>query len=158
MTDFNPASGLANGSFGIGTYNNGNKDFPALVKADGTVIDLSSLYYDTHAVFDEWERNFDTLYDLAQQSTSSELRFETLTARPPLSHPNLLCAGANYRQHVAEMMTHNKFNQHNRKPGESDSDFFARNLDIIELRAREGMPFFWTGQKVYIFCDNRWWS
>lgn len=43
------------------------------------------------------------------------------------------------------MMTHNKFNQHARKPGESDEDFFERNLAEVDRRATEGMPFFWTG-------------
>jgi 2-keto-4-pentenoate hydratase/2-oxohepta-3-ene-1,7-dioic acid hydratase in catechol pathway len=57
----------------------------------------------------------------------------------------MLCAGSNYRQHVAEMMTHNKFNQHNRHAGESDADFFKRNLEEVDRRAREGIPFFWTG-------------
>jgi 2,4-didehydro-3-deoxy-L-rhamnonate hydrolase len=42
-------------------------------------------------------------------------------------------------------MTHNKFNQHNRKAGESDEDFFQRNLAEIDRRARTGMPYFWTG-------------
>ena len=57
----------------------------------------------------------------------------------------MMCAGSNYRQHVAEMMTYNKFNQDKRLPGESDEAFFARNLADVDRRAREGMPFFWTG-------------
>jgi 2-keto-4-pentenoate hydratase/2-oxohepta-3-ene-1,7-dioic acid hydratase in catechol pathway len=43
------------------------------------------------------------------------------------------------------MLTKNKFNQHNRLPGESDEDFFKRNYEAMEVRAREGTPFFWTG-------------
>jgi 2-keto-4-pentenoate hydratase/2-oxohepta-3-ene-1,7-dioic acid hydratase in catechol pathway len=66
-------------------------------------------------------------------------------ALPPLKHPNLLMSGANYKTHVAQMLTRNTFNQHNRQPGESDEEFFARNYAMMELRAREGTPFFWTG-------------
>jgi 2-keto-4-pentenoate hydratase/2-oxohepta-3-ene-1,7-dioic acid hydratase in catechol pathway len=43
------------------------------------------------------------------------------------------------------MMTHNKFNQHNRHDGENDEAFFARNLAEVDRRGREGMPYFWTG-------------
>ncbi|MEP5938238.1 MAG: fumarylacetoacetate hydrolase family protein [Erythrobacter sp.] len=146
MTIFNPATGLAEGSFGIGTFSiNGGKPFPALVQPDGGVIGLSDQWYDTHAIFDDWDRAFDTLVDIAAKDTGSDLRYDALHPHACLSHPNMLFAGSNYRQHVAEMMTHNKFNQVNRKEGESDEDFFQRNLAEVDRRAREGMPFFWTG-------------
>lgn len=146
MTDFHPATGLALGSFGIGTYSEeGKNSFPGLVKPDGTVLDLSKHWYDTHAIFDDWDRNFDKLVDLAEQGSCPELAFDKLHAHSALSHPNMLFTGSNYRQHVAEMMTHNKFNQDAREEGESDEDFFQRNLAIVDKRATEGMPFIWTG-------------
>lgn len=146
MTDFHPATGLALNSFGIGTYSkNGKKSFPGLVKPDGTVLDLSEHWYDTHAIFDEWDRNFDKLVDLNEQSSCPEYEFKSVHAHSALAHPNMLFAGSNYRQHVAEMMTHNKFNQNERKEGESDEDFFQRNLAEVDKRAKEGMPFLWTG-------------
>ncbi|MCY1672971.1 fumarylacetoacetate hydrolase family protein [Novosphingobium sp. SL115] len=146
MTEFHPATGLAAGSFGIGTYAvPGASAFPGLVLPDGTVIDLGSRWYDTHAIFNDWERAFDALVDIAARREGPQHDFATLHALPCLAHPNMLFAGSNYRQHVAEMMTHNKFNQQNRKPGESDEDFFQRNLAEVDRRAREGMPFFWTG-------------
>lgn len=140
-----PATGLVKGSFGIGTYRAAGKTFPGLVQPDGAVHDLTELYPDTHAIFDDWDRAFGTLYDQAARSNDSELRFEDVEALTPLSHPNIMGAGANYRQHVAEMMTLQKFNQHNRLPGESDDEFFQRNYADIDRRSREGMPFFWTG-------------
>ena len=146
MTNFNPATGLISGSFGIGTYKTtGGKPFPGLVLPDGTVIDLSDRWYDTHAIFDEWDRAFDALVDISAKGEGTKYEFAALHALPCLSHPNMLFAGSNYRQHVAEMMTHNKFNQHARKPGESDEDFFQRNLAEVDRRSREGMPFVWTG-------------
>lgn len=146
MTEFHPATGLATDSFGIGTYSaSGGKSFPGLVLPDGTVLDLSGRWHDTHAIFDEWERAFDALVDLSAKREGASHEFASLHAHPCVSHPNMLFAGSNYRQHVAEMMTHNKFNQQNRKPGESDEDFFQRNLAEVDRRAREGMPFFWTG-------------
>lgn len=146
MTDFHPATGLAAGSFGIGTYAAaGGKPFPGLVLPDGTVIDVGDRWYDTHAIFDDWDRAFDTLVDIAAKGEGTKHDFAALHALPCVSHPNMLFAGSNYRQHVAEMMTHNKFNQHARQPGESDADFFQRNLAEVDRRAREGMPFVWTG-------------
>jgi len=146
MTEFDPATGLARGSFGVGTYRSpGAAAFPGLVLADGAVIDVSGRYRDTHAILDDWERALDWLADLAATHSDSDLRFADLECLPVLAHPNLLGAGSNYRQHVAEMMTHNKFNQEHRQAGESDEAFFARNLAEVDRRARAGMPFLWTG-------------
>lgn len=146
MTNFNPATGLAEGSFGVGTYETADgKTFPGLVLPDGTVFDLSDSYTDTHAIFADWDRAVDGMNDLAANKGPAELRFDDLKALPVVAHPNMMCAGSNYRQHVAEMMTHNKFNQDQRHPGESDESFFARNLADVDRRAKEGMPFFWTG-------------
>lgn len=146
MTEFNPATGLAKGSFGIGTYSKPDgKPFPGIVLPDGGVIDVSNKFYHTHAIFDDWNKNFDLLVDIVDKDQGSELRFSDLYCHAPLSHPNMLFTGSNYRQHVAEMMTHNKFNQHNRKPGESDEDFFQRNMAEIDRRKETGIPFFWTG-------------
>lgn len=146
MTTFNSATGLANSSFGVGTYRaTEGRVFPGLVLPDGTVFDLSDRYRDTHEIFSDWDRAVEWMNDLAVKRGRPELRFDTLQPLPVVSHPNILCAGSNYRQHVAEMMTHNKFNQDQRRPGESDESFFARNLAEVDRRAREGMPFFWTG-------------
>lgn len=139
------ATGLIKGSFGIGTYRAHGKVFPGLVQADGGVYDLSPLYPDTLALFEDWDRALDLLADISAKDAGSDLRFADVECLPPVSRPNMLCAGSNYRQHVAEMMTYNKFNQDKRLPGESDESFFRRNLEEVDRRAREGMPFFWTG-------------
>jgi len=109
------------------------------------VVDLSDRFRDTHEIFADWERNFAVLGDISAESGRATLRFEDLQARPPLAHPNMLMTGANYKTHVAQMMTKNKFNQENRLPGESDEDFFQRNYDLVARRGEEGVPFFWTG-------------
>lgn len=94
---------------------------------------------------DEERCTFDALNDLAARGGDTPHRFDAVEKLPVLAHPNLLCAGSNYRQHVAEMMTFNDFNRDKRVEGESDEQFFARNLAEVDRRAREGMPFFWTG-------------
>jgi len=143
--ELEPATGLRRGSFGIGRFAHEGRSFPALVKPAGDVVDVSRFWPDTHALFDDWRRSFDRLVDLAARAHDAALDFESVTPLPPLAHPQILGAGGNYRQHVAEMMTHNRFNQHNRRPGETDPDFFQRNLELVDARARDGMPFFFTG-------------
>ena len=139
------ATGLVRGSFGVGTYEDKGRVFPGLVQPDGTVFDISDLYRDTHALFDDWANGLDKLADLAAKGGETGLRLENLRALPVVAHPNVLATGANYRQHVAEMMTLNKFNQHNRREGEDDQAFFKRNYAEVDRRGREGMPYFWTG-------------
>ncbi len=111
----------------------------------GTVLDLSDEYPDTLAIFEDWERAVDWMNDLAVNRDRPALQLDQLCSLPVVARPNMFCAGANYRQHVAEMMTHNKVYQHLRQPGESDESFFKRNLERVDLRAREGMPFIWPG-------------
>ncbi|AOW12035.1 fumarylacetoacetate hydrolase family protein [Hydrogenophaga crassostreae] len=145
MQSINPATGLHEGTFGVGTFSANGKAFPGLVQPDGRLIDLSAKFHDTHEIFDDWARNFDVLVDIAAKPDAAQHDFSAVKALKPLAHPNLLCAGANYKTHSAQMLTKNKFNQHNRKAGESDEDFFKRNMELMERRAREGTPFFWTG-------------
>jgi 2,4-didehydro-3-deoxy-L-rhamnonate hydrolase len=141
-----PATGLRVGTFAIGTFASAEGgDFPALVHPDGSALDLSDRFRDTHEIFADWERNFALLGDLSAESGTATLQLSELRARPPLAHPNMLMTGANYKTHVAQMMTKNKSNQHNRLPGESDEDFYQRNYQAMEERARNGVPFFWTG-------------
>lgn len=140
------ATGLRTGSFGIGTYRTAEgRSFPGLVHPDGRTVDLSGRWSDTHQIFDDWQRNFDALVDIAARADAAQHDFAALTPLKPLAHPNLLCTGANYKTHVAQMLTKNRFNQHNRLPGESDEAFYARNYAMMEQRAREGTPYFWTG-------------
>ena len=146
MKEINQTTGLRQGSFGIGTYAPAQGEaFPGLVHPDGRVVDLSDRWRDTHAILDDWARNFDALVDIAAKPDAARHDFSRLIPLKPLAHPNLLCAGANYKSHVAQMLTKNKFNQHNRLSGETDEAFYQRNYAMMEQRAREGTPFFWTG-------------
>jgi len=144
-TNINAVTGLVEGTFGIGTFEYDGVNFPAIVKPDGAIANLSDMFVDTHAIFDDWARAFDKLVDVAARNDAPNLYLQQVKPMPPVRRPNLLCGGANYRQHVAEMMTYNRFNAQYRRDGESDADFFQRNLDAIDRRSREGMPFFWTG-------------
>src|SRR6188472_3199290 len=100
-----PTTGLRVGTFAVGTFALDGREFPAIVHPDGAVVDLSDRFRDTHEIFDDWDRNFAVLGDLSTESGRAPLRLENLHARPPLAHPNMLMTGANYKTHVAQMMT-----------------------------------------------------
>ncbi|MEP4892287.1 MAG: fumarylacetoacetate hydrolase family protein [Aliiglaciecola sp.] len=144
--NINPATGLVEGTFGIGTYQvEGEAAFPGLVLPNGDVLDLSDKYVDTHAIFDDWDNALVCLKEVAAKKVGPVLSLNELIILPVLSHPNMICAASNYRQHVAEMMTFNKFNQDKRLPGEDDEAFFKRNYAEVDRRGREGTPFFFVG-------------
>jgi 2,4-diketo-3-deoxy-L-fuconate hydrolase len=136
--------GLAEGTFAVARLRETERDFPAIVRADGSVLDISPHYVGTHELFADWNRALPILHDLAG-STATTGEFDNYRALAPLPHPNLMGAGQNFKTHSAQMLTKNKFNQHRRHPGESDEDFYARNLELMEERSRTGVPFFWTG-------------
>lgn len=144
--NINSVTGLVEGTFGIGTYQvAGEAAFPGLVLPNGDVLDLSDLYADTHAIFNDWDNALVWLKEVAAKQERPAKSLDSLNILPVLAHPNMICAASNYRQHVAEMMTFNKFNQDKRLPGEDDEAFFKRNYEEVDRRGREGMPYFFTG-------------
>jgi 2-keto-4-pentenoate hydratase/2-oxohepta-3-ene-1,7-dioic acid hydratase in catechol pathway len=143
--DVDPATGLRTNSFALATLADGGRAFPALVGSDGTVTDLSDRFRDLHQVVDDWTANLELIGNLWADTTRPTRPLQGLRPLPLLAHPNLFGAGANYKTHSAQMLTKNEFNQHNRKPGETDEEFYQRNLEFMERRSREGTPFAWTG-------------
>lgn len=139
--NIDPRTGLARGAFGFGTFQHAGRVFPAIVRADGGVIDVSDRFADTHAILNAWNRNLDVLRDLARTRPSS-LEYSQVVPLPPLAHPNILAAGSNYRQHVIEMYEHNNFDP---RPGETREQRRDRYAALMDERIRTGIPFMWTG-------------
>jgi 2,4-didehydro-3-deoxy-L-rhamnonate hydrolase len=142
MPEFDERTGLARGSYGLGTFELAGRAVPAIVRADGGVLDLSSRYIDMHAVLADWASTGPLLRELAGSTAPSVADYTQLRALPPVPHPNLLGTGANYRRHVVEMYEHNRFDV---QPGESSEARRARYAALMERRVREGIPFMWTG-------------
>ncbi|RAX14741.1 fumarylacetoacetate hydrolase family protein [Pseudarthrobacter sp. AG30] len=136
--------GLADGTFGIARLKDGTREFVAIVRPDGSVADASEYYRDSHELFADWDNAFPRLAKLSDSSAKTG-EYPDYRPLPPLAHPNLMGAGQNFKTHSAQMLTKNAFNQHNRRPGETDEEFYARNLELMEERSRTGVPFFWTG-------------
>src|SRR5262245_33904070 len=93
--------------FGVGTF--AAEDavaFPGLVVAE-TVLDLRRAFgtrATTLDLLDDWDASLPALRDLAATLDADGRPLAGLRALPPVRPRQLLCAGANYFQHVREIM------------------------------------------------------
>ncbi|HWI85856.1 MAG TPA: fumarylacetoacetate hydrolase family protein [Sphingomonas sp.] len=144
MRPANPATGLAEGTFGLSKVSQGERAFHALVRPNGEVIDISDLYPNSQAIYGDWPRTFATLVDRNAREAVAGRKISDVRFLPPTDFPQIFGAGSNYRRHAAEMYTFNEGEyQKARLPGESDDDFYQRNLEFVENKRAKGMPFIW---------------
>lgn len=144
MRPTNPETGLAEGTFALAQFAEGKRHFHAIVRPNGEVIDISASYANSQAIYADWARSFDVLNDLNAREAHGGRKAADFRYLPPTDYPQVFGAGSNYRKHAAEMYTYNQGNyQKERAEGESDQDFFKRNLDFVEQRRAKGMPFIW---------------
>ncbi|KLL95257.1 fumarylacetoacetate hydrolase [Rhodococcus sp. IITR03] len=144
MTAINPTTGLFEGTFALARATDGDRVFNALVRPSGEVVDISRDYADTDSIYQDWDRTFDALQSVNAKARSYERTVADLRLLAPTEKPQIFCAGSNYRQHAAEMYTYNEGSyQKERLPGESDSEFFERNLEFVVNKRAKGMPFIW---------------
>ena len=116
----------------------------ALVKPTGELIDISEKFPDTQSIYGDWDRSFDVLNDINARESHSGLSCGDVKFLPPTEAPQIFGAGSNYRKHAAEMYTYNEGEyQKARAEGESDEEFFKRNLEFVENKRAKGMPFIW---------------
>lgn len=96
-----------NGQFAIGTFSMADgAAFPGLVVGD-SVLDLRQpLGYATTtlALLDDWDRNVQVLADLATAGDTSGFALSGLRPWAPVASRQILCAGANYYQHVRQIV------------------------------------------------------
>lgn len=91
---------------GFGTFSSeGGVPFPGLIR-DGAVIDLRPTFgadCTTRQLVERWEAIRPTLRELGSGPGSEPLAPQGLTVHPPIEPRQVLCAGANYFEHVREM-------------------------------------------------------
>jgi 2,4-didehydro-3-deoxy-L-rhamnonate hydrolase len=139
-----PTTGLREGTFGLARLSDGEKVLTALVRPCGEVVDLTARFPSTNDLYADWPRTFDELLRTAASAKSTGTKVDGYRVLPPTERPQIFCAGSNYRQHAAEMYTFNEGNyQKERLAGESDDDFYQRNLDFVTQKRAQGMPFIW---------------
>lgn len=95
------------GRFAVGTFAVAGGDvFPGLVVGD-RVHDLRGRFgaeTTTMAVLEDWERSVESLAELARAGDGAAHELASLRPRPPVMPRQILCAGANYYQHVRQIV------------------------------------------------------
>ena len=95
------------GRFALGTFaSDDGEPFPGLV-VDEAVLDLRRRFGQqttTLAVLEDWERNHDVLAELATAGDTGAHKLASLRPLPPVPARQILCAGANYYQHVRQIV------------------------------------------------------
>ena len=93
--------------FALGTFTAGEREtFPGLVLGE-RVLDLRPRLgpeTTTRALLDDWERSVESLSELASNGDTQAHELASLRARPPVMPRQILCAGANYYQHVRQIV------------------------------------------------------
>jgi len=115
---------------------------PGLVVAD-RVFDLRPEFADTLTMFRDWQASLDRLQTLAASHSGEGVALADLRPLPPV-HPSgqVLCAGANYTEHLQQMVV-----AHLRREGDTrpEAELHAEAVEVAARRRREEDPFFFVG-------------
>jgi len=131
--------------FAIGTFASGDgRPFAGLVLGE-RVAEVSRLLgsgVTVRALVDDWDRSLPRLQALADATApdDAEHALDDLRALPPLDPPGqVFCAGANYRQHVLDLLAGAD------RRGDSSDGLTAADREgaraELDERARSGRPF-----------------
>ena len=95
--------------FALGTFSTAEKPhetFPGLV-VDDQILDLRGplgLETTTRDLLDDWEQSHERLIELAVAGAENTHDLAGLRPQPPVASRQVLCAGANYYQHVRQIV------------------------------------------------------
>jgi 2-keto-4-pentenoate hydratase/2-oxohepta-3-ene-1,7-dioic acid hydratase in catechol pathway len=97
----------SNGEFALGTFAaGGGEAFPGLVVGE-SVLDLRERFgaaATTLSLLEHWERSLEALEELAEDGAGAAHELRALRALAPIMPRQILCAGANYYQHVRQIV------------------------------------------------------
>jgi 2-keto-4-pentenoate hydratase/2-oxohepta-3-ene-1,7-dioic acid hydratase in catechol pathway len=138
--------------YGLGTFSrDGGPPFAGLVVGErvaalpaGTTV---------RALLADWSRSSEELQQLADGFGGDGHDLASLRALPPVLPPGqLFQAGANYMQHLVELMTASKERMHHIL----DESELAAALETLDERARTGTPYVFLGlpHSVSGACDD----
>lgn len=128
--------------FAIGTFVDADGEFPGLVLDGELVTSLRDEPWPTvKAICGDWESAMERLAPLAKQRAGTGIPLESLSVRPPLQPVQVLQAGANYRQHVIDIIVAEQRERGN----VSDAQAQAIGEEIMDMRARTGEPYLFFG-------------
>jgi 2-keto-4-pentenoate hydratase/2-oxohepta-3-ene-1,7-dioic acid hydratase in catechol pathway len=129
--------------FALGTFAGADGEpFPGLVIGD-RVHDLRPEFTGTLSMLRDWDASLERLHELAESALGDGASLDDLRPLPPV-HPSgqVLCAGANYYNHLHQMVF-----AHLRREsdGRSDEELRAEAIEVAARRSREEDPFIFAG-------------
>jgi 2-keto-4-pentenoate hydratase/2-oxohepta-3-ene-1,7-dioic acid hydratase in catechol pathway len=137
------------GPFAVGTFVRAGREFPGLV-ADGKVRDLSPEFGTTLDLLRDWDAAMSRCAGLAHDQGADDqvanddrawLTLSELRIAPPLRPGQILQSGANYRQHVVDLI----MSERDAYGGRSTEQVRADAEALMAARAAGGEPYLFIG-------------
>ncbi|HEY2604209.1 MAG TPA: fumarylacetoacetate hydrolase family protein [Thermoleophilaceae bacterium] len=131
-------------SFAFGTFAGaGGMPFPGLVLDGERVHDLRPEFTDTLSLLQDWDESLGRLRELAVAPPGTAVSLSELRPLPPVQPSGqVLCGGANYRKHLAQMAL-----AHYKREGDTrpEEELRADAAERAARRAHEDDPFVFAG-------------
>jgi 2-keto-4-pentenoate hydratase/2-oxohepta-3-ene-1,7-dioic acid hydratase in catechol pathway len=133
------------GPFAVGTFVRAGREFPGLV-ADGKVRDLSPEFGTTLDLLRDWDAAMSRCAGLAHEQGASDqagawFPLSELRIAPPLRPGQILQSGANYRQHVVDLIMSERDAYGERPAEQVRADAEA----MMAARSADGEPYLFVG-------------
>jgi 2-keto-4-pentenoate hydratase/2-oxohepta-3-ene-1,7-dioic acid hydratase in catechol pathway len=128
--------------FALGTFADADGEFPGLVLEGERVSALRDQPWPSvKAIVGDWESAMARLAELADERAGSAVPIDSLRICPPLRPTQVLQSGANYRQHVIDIIVAEQRERGNM----SDAEARASGAKIMDERAKSGEPYLFFG-------------
>ena len=134
---------VAPDAFGVGTFATAGQTFVGILR-DGLVYDTRAVLgpdATIRSLLEDWDAAIDTLVEVAPSLTGG-ISPDALEVLPPVQPVGqILCAGANYRVHVEQIV---QSSLRNAGDSRSDEELHAFALEAVERQAQSD-PFMFVG-------------
>jgi 2,4-diketo-3-deoxy-L-fuconate hydrolase len=128
-------------SFGVGTFADRDGEFTGLVVGEERVVDLRPEgWSSTRDLLGHWDEALPRLVEIAAAGGSAR-PLDELRVLPPVIPDQVLQSGANYRQHVIDIIVAEE-----REAGrQTEAEALAMGERLMTERAEEGDPYLFFG-------------
>jgi 2,4-didehydro-3-deoxy-L-rhamnonate hydrolase len=128
--------------FALGRFSrDGQRPFDG-VAVRGRVVPLQDTPAAGLAMFDDWERLVGILSNWSEDRLEDGVPVDELHTHAPVVPSQLFCSGANYREHVIELVVAQQIEQ---QPGEDREALRSRAAAAMDERAAHGRPYAFVG-------------
>ncbi|MEV2253505.1 fumarylacetoacetate hydrolase family protein [Streptomyces sp. NPDC050147] len=140
------APALFSGLYALGSLSAADQDaFPALIRRDGSVVDLRRALDDATltmlGVMEDWDRLSATFAELADRPAGDSPFVDAFQVHAPIAPRQVLQSGANYRRHVIDLHVAHR----DGSDGLSAEEARAEAAEIMDRRATEDLPYVFIG-------------